>query len=514
MPPTTIAILGAKGGVGTTLLSANLAVYLATIGKRVVAVDADPAGSDLMATLGVGPRVAPYVAPTPAFGDQDEGLFAGTELDEDRVNTLAPRDPVEGPVPGMWILHGGLSEPHRGSARRSSLRELQGRLAKHDADFAVVDLGAGSSEAVMRFWCRADHRLAVTMPEPNAVTGLYRILRKTYAQMALQCAEDEDDRAVLHEVFARAGHAPAPSDIRILVRRESPALGRALGACMADLDVPFVVNQARLRADLDVGDQIAAAARRRLGVHLHYLGYVEHDDAVRTTSLKRRPLLTESPGTRASRHIEKIGRRLLAPKDARRQRLPWRDVPDNSHYDVLEVERGATEEEIRRAHKRMSQIFNEDNIVTFGLFDAEGLEAARARVDEAYSVLLDPALRRPYEASVFPEVPDAMQRTKKRAINPADLPPAPTIEPDTEFSGELLRAVRESQGTDLDQISAKTKVGLHYLQCIEDDEFEELPAAVYVRGFVTEFAKCLALDPDQVSQTYLRRYLAHFETET
>ena len=35
-----------------------------------------------------------------------------------------------------------------------------------------------------------------------------------------------------------------------------------------------------------------------------------------------------------------------------------------------------------------------------------------------------------------------------------------------------------------------------------------MPAAVYVRGFVTEFAKCLKLDPDQVSQSYLRRYKA------
>ena len=36
MPPTTIAILGAKGGVGTSLFSANLAIYLATIGITVM----------------------------------------------------------------------------------------------------------------------------------------------------------------------------------------------------------------------------------------------------------------------------------------------------------------------------------------------------------------------------------------------------------------------------------------------------------------------------------------------
>ena len=38
-----------------------------------------------------------------------------------------------------------------------------------------------------------------------------------------------------------------------------------------------------------------------------------------------------------------------------------------------------------------------------------------------------------------------------------------------------------------------------------------MPAAVYVRGFVTEVAKCLRLDPEQVSQSYLRRYRARME---
>jgi flagellar biosynthesis protein FlhG len=92
-----------------------------------------------------------------------------------------------------------------------------------------------------------------------------------------------------------------------------------------------------------------------------------------------------------------------------------------------------------------------------------------------------------------------------------DLPPAPSITPDTEFSGDLLRAVRQSQGTSLDQISERTKVGMSYLRSIEAEEFESLPAAVYVRGFVTEFAKCLRLDPEQVSQSYLRRYKARME---
>jgi flagellar biosynthesis protein FlhG len=513
MPPTTIAILGAKGGVETSLFSANLAIYLATIGKRVLAVDADPSGADLHAMLGIGPRVAPYVAPTPAFGV--EGGFASLSAtpDHDSVNMLPPREPVDGPVPSLRLMDGGLSEPHRGSARRSSLRELHGRLAKQDVDFAVVDLGSAATDAAIRFWCGADHRLALTMPEPNAVSGLYRLVRKAFAAVALDHVPDERQQSALHAAFAKAGQSPAPSDIAALVRREWPELGHALQDCMSTFEFPFIVNQARLRADLELGDQATVAVRRRYGVHLKYLGYVEHDDAVRTCSRKRRPLLLESPGSRASRNIEKIARRLFASQDARRDRAPWREVPPSSHHDVLEVERGATDEEIRRAYKRMCAVFDSENPVTFGLFDEDGLQAARTRIDEAYDVLLDPARRRPYELSVFPEAPQTKTEAEQEEIPSGELPPAPSITPDTEFSGALLRAVRESQGTSLDQISERTKVGTNYLRCIEEDEFGKLPAAVYVRGFVTEFAKCLRLDPEQVSQSYLRRYKARMEDE-
>jgi flagellar biosynthesis protein FlhG len=511
MAPTTIAILGAKGGVGTSLFSANLAIYLATIGKRVLAVDADPSGSDLHAMLGIGPRVAPYAAPTPAFGTEGTLASLARALDHESVNTLPLREPVDGPIPNLQLMDGGLSEPHRGSARRSSLRELQGRLAKLDADFAVVDLGSAATDAAIRFWCGATHRLALTMPEPNAVSGLYRLVRKTFAAMALDQVSDERQQSALHASFTRAGQTPAPSDIAAIVQREWPELGRALQDCMSNLEFPFIVNHARMRADLELGDQITVAVRRRYGVPLKYLGYVEHDDAVRTCSRKRRPLLLESPGSRASRNIEKIARRLFAAQDGRRDRSPWREVPPSSHHDVLEVERGATDEEIRRAYKRMCAVFDPENLVTFGLFDEDGLEAARTRIDEAYDVLLDPARRRPYEISVFPEAQETKTQTEQEQVPSGELPPAPSITPDTEFGGALLRAVRESQGTSLDQISERTKVGTNYLRCIEEDEFEKLPAAVYVRGFVTEFAKCLRLDPEQVSQSYLRRYKERME---
>jgi flagellar biosynthesis protein FlhG len=79
------------------------------------------------------------------------------------------------------------------------------------------------------------------------------------------------------------------------------------------------------------------------------------------------------------------------------------------------------------------------------------------------------------------------------------------IGPDTEFTGPLLRKVRESQGIEIAEISSRTKISKAHLVAMEDESYDHLPAIVYVRGFVTELAKYLRLDPAQVQRTYLRR---------
>jgi len=79
------------------------------------------------------------------------------------------------------------------------------------------------------------------------------------------------------------------------------------------------------------------------------------------------------------------------------------------------------------------------------------------------------------------------------------------INGETEFTGSLLRKVRESQGIELSEIAKLTKISSTHLQAVEAERFAELPALVYTRGFVQQLAKFLKLDATQVSKTYLRR---------
>jgi curved DNA-binding protein CbpA len=79
------------------------------------------------------------------------------------------------------------------------------------------------------------------------------------------------------------------------------------------------------------------------------------------------------------------------------------------------------------------------------------------------------------------------------------------IEEATEFSGELLRKIREYKNVDLDRLADMTKVSRTHLLNIELEDFSKLPAPVYVRGFVFQYAKCIKLKPDLVANSYFNR---------
>jgi flagellar biosynthesis protein FlhG len=280
------------------------------------------------------------------------------------------------------------------------------------------------------------------------------------------------------------------------------------------LRLHLVVNQTRVRSDLELGNWMCDLAQRHYGVALDELGHIEHDDTVWLTVRRNKPLLVDSPTSKAARNVERIARRVVAVLTARQERssnAPPLPGETPTLYAVLGISRSSSDEEIRRAYKRGKEIYASGGLATSSLLTDAELKVERARLDEAYDTLLDPLRRRAYDISTFgaPEpatelaMPARPVILAEQAMLQGEL--AREIGPDTEFTGTLLRKVRESQGIELKEICDRTKIAKGHLVAIEEELFDALPAVVYVRGFINELAKFLRLDPPQVQRTYLRR---------
>jgi cytoskeletal protein RodZ len=68
--------------------------------------------------------------------------------------------------------------------------------------------------------------------------------------------------------------------------------------------------------------------------------------------------------------------------------------------------------------------------------------------------------------------------------------------------GEWLKRQRDLRDISLREISDVTKINLRYLEALEENRFATLPAPVFARGFLREYARYVGLDPDEVLNYY------------
>jgi flagellar biosynthesis protein FlhG len=191
----------------------------------------------------------------------------------------------------------------------------------------------------------------------------------------------------------------------------------------------------------------------------------------------------------------------------------WRAPSPMNLYDVLGLSRTAADDEIRRAYKRQREIFRDNSFPVVSIVSDKDLRDEQARIEEAYDTLLDPNRRRTYDLSTFPDDVKGAEAPLRRldeaqaaelAMLQAEV--AREITAETQFTGSLLRRVRESQGVEIADIAQRSKISASHIRAIEAESPAELPALVYVQGFVTEIAKYLRLDPTQVTRSYMSRF--------
>jgi flagellar biosynthesis protein FlhG len=297
-----IAVGGGKGGIGKSLIAANLGIELARRGRRVVLVDADLGGANLHTCLGIerpGRTLSDFV--------------------ERRVERI---DEVTTPtgIPGLTLVSGAMDHLEAANPRHAQKMRLLRHVQAMDVDFAILDLGAGTHHNVLDFFLVADHGLLVLVPEPTAVENAYRFVKAAFWRRLRNVAGVFGYDVQLRDLL-RTGAFQSPVELVAALGEKDPEAGETLRQQLAVFRPRLIVNQARTPQDISVGSAVVTAWQRYFGLGMDYLGAIDYEDDVWRAVRARRPLLLESPGSRASRSFGRIVDGLLA-LDARVERVP------------------------------------------------------------------------------------------------------------------------------------------------------------------------------------------------
>jgi len=72
-----------------------------------------------------------------------------------------------------------------------------------------------------------------------------------------------------------------------------------------------------------------------------------------------------------------------------------------------------------------------------------------------------------------------------------------------ESLGARLIREREQRHITLEEISASTKIRMHFLVAIEEEQFDKLPGGIITKGFLRSYARCVGIDDDSVVTDYI-----------
>jgi DnaJ-class molecular chaperone len=187
-------------------------------------------------------------------------------------------------------------------------------------------------------------------------------------------------------------------------------------------------------------------------------------------------------------------------------------VGEQTYYEILEVAPDASVVEIQQAYEHARETFQKDSVAVYSLFSEKEMEQIQAAVEEAYRVLIDETSRKNYDQTHLSALSLKWPKSEKLPEPPESPMGKKTYLPFSEISidlgegpyrGKMLKQIRERMGVDLKTVSVETKISLKILQWIEEENAEQLPALVYLKGFLKGYAQCLGLDPRRVIEDYL-----------
>ncbi len=288
------AVGGGKGGVGKSLISANLSICLALMGYKVIAIDLDLGGANLHTCLGV---------PVP------ENTLS--DYLSKRVHSLSDLV-TKTPIANLSMISGAQDDVGIANLKQMHKNRIIAKLDELDADYIVIDLGAGTSINTLDFFIAADHGILTALPEPTSIENTYRFIKAVYHRK-LKMVEDflELGPLIDQAMNAKISQNSTPADLIDRVININPQLGHKLKAEIGTLSPKLIVNQIRTQADVDIGFSMKIICKKYFGIVLDYVGYLDYDATVWQSVKKRKPLLMEYPTSGLVNNFDRIVHRLL-----------------------------------------------------------------------------------------------------------------------------------------------------------------------------------------------------------
>jgi len=297
-----IPVASGKGGVGKSLVSANLGVAFAQAGQRVILTDLDLGASNLHLVLG-------HQSPKTGIG-----VFLNDTRSEFR-DVIVDTD-----VRGLRFIPGDTEIPGTANLKPFQLKALVNRLLslKDDADILILDLGAGTHQSILDFFLLSGQGIVVSAPIVTAVLNAYVFLKNAVFRLMFTVIGKGSPAATYLEKARKDGSGHQKLYIPKLLPEIKKIDPESYGKFMKRIEnfhPRLIMNMIDDPKDADVAMKIRRSCEEYLDLKIEHLGVIYRDSIQDTALSSRLPIVLYKPQSVLSQAIYRIADKILQSEE-------------------------------------------------------------------------------------------------------------------------------------------------------------------------------------------------------
>ncbi|MCL2243583.1 MAG: P-loop NTPase [Treponema sp.] len=298
-----IPVASGKGGVGKSLVAANLGIAFAQAGQRVVLADLDLGASNLHLVL----------------GHQAPQMGIGTFLNNIKSNLGSVI--VNTDIRGLRFIPGDNEIPGTANLSFFQRKALVKQLLslKDDTDVLILDLGAGTHQSILDFFLLSNQGVVVSAPAVTAVLNAYVFLKNAvFRLMFNSCSKGSNARAYLEKIRKDgAGHQKLyiPKILPYIQKIDIASYNKFVSR-LDSLHPRLIMNLIDDPKNADVAMKIRRSCEEYLDLKIEHLGIIYRDVIQDTALASRLPITLYKPQSILSQAIYRIAEKILqSPED-------------------------------------------------------------------------------------------------------------------------------------------------------------------------------------------------------
>lgn len=277
---------GGKGGIGKSFLISSIACCLAGKQQRVVLVDLDLGGANLHTFLGIQ---RPKATLTDFF---------------DKKAPLASLV-VETGIPNLSLLTGMVNSLAPDSIKHTQKARLFKQIRELDADYILIDLGAGTHFHTIDAYLLGDKMMAVIVPEMISLENMYYFIKNVFFRKLINALTEAGLKDLVASTWKDRDkyHIENINQLTDHLKGISPAVATVVERELAEFTFDLLLNMVRNDQDITVGMSAKSVCLQYFGFRARYAGYVEYDEVVSRCINRRLPYLQTHPTSKTAKNL-------------------------------------------------------------------------------------------------------------------------------------------------------------------------------------------------------------------